>query len=80
MSRSSQAGRRLAAAFLPCVLALAGCRGEQPPTEHPPEPQAAAETLRGAVQDPRQKARAVEDVLQAGDARQRAVIDAADGG
>ncbi len=81
MSRSSHArGNLAAAAALLCAFALSACRGEQPPTEHPPEPQAADTALRDAIQDPQQKARAVEDVLQAGDARQRALIDAAEGG
>ncbi|WP_374012429.1 hypothetical protein [Pseudoxanthomonas koreensis] len=62
-----------------CALAMAGCRAEPPPTEQPPEPQAQTE-LRDAIQAPQQKAAAVEQLLQEGDARQRAAIDAAEGG
>jgi len=63
------------------VAALAACRPEPPPTERPPEPQAQAHTeLRDAIQAPQDKARAVEKTLQDDADRQRAQIDAAEGG
>ena len=71
-----------------CLLALSlgttACMPEPPPTDQPPEPQAAVATpaaeqhteLRDAIQAPQDKARAVEgQVEQAADA-QRDAIDA----
>ena len=64
-----------------CMLVLAACRPEPPPTDQPPEPQARAHTgLRDAIQAPQDKAREVEKTLQDDDARKRAQIDAAEGG
>ena len=70
---------------LPVLLAmpalLAACRPEPPPTEQPPEPQAQAHTeLRDAIRAPQDKARDVEKTLQDDADRQRARIDAAEGG
>lgn len=63
------------------VATLAACRPEPPPTERPPEPQAQAHTeLRDAIRAPQDKARAVEKTLQDDAARQRAQIEAAEGG
>ncbi|KAF1688866.1 hypothetical protein CSC64_13400 [Pseudoxanthomonas koreensis] len=63
------------------MATLAACRPEPPPTERPPEPQARAHTeLRDAIQAPQDKARAVEKTLQDDAARQRAQIEAAEGG
>lgn len=63
-----------------CLLALlAACHPEPPPTERPPEPKAHTE-LRDAIQAPQDKARAVEQTLQEDADRQRAQIDAAEGG
>ena len=71
-----------------CLIALllgtAACMPEPPPTDKPPEPQAAVAApaaeqnteLRDAIQAPQDKARAVEgQVQQAADA-QRDAIDA----
>lgn len=65
------------------IAMLAGCRPEPPPTERPPEPQAHAQAhteLRDAIKQPQDKARAVEKTLQEDADRQRAQIDAAEGG
>jgi hypothetical protein len=94
MRRNEQALETVRAAptrWLPaCVvlLALAGCeKPEPPPTERPPEPQAAARVpatpdhaaLRRAIDAPQDRARAVEDVtLEAAD-RRRAEIEAQSG-
>jgi hypothetical protein len=66
------------------LLALAGCdKPEPPPTERPPEPQAAARVaatpdhtaLRRAIDAPQDRARAVEEVtLEAAD-RRRAELE-----
>lgn len=70
------------------LLALSGCEKPQPPpTERPPDPQAAARVpatadhtaLRRAIDAPQDRARAVEDVtLEAAD-RRRAEIEAQTG-
>ena len=66
---------------LACLLALAACKPEPPPTERPPEPQAQAHTeLRDAIQAPQDKAREVEKTVQDAADRQQAEIDAATGG
>jgi hypothetical protein len=63
------------------IAMLCGCRPEPPPTERPPEPQAQTHTeLRDAIRAPQDKARAVGKTLQDGADRQRAQIDAAEGG
>lgn len=71
------------AARLPCLLLLvplAACRPELPPTEQPPEPQARTHTeLRDAIQEPLDKARAVERTLHDAADAQRARSDAAEG-
>lgn len=52
------------------LLALAGCRApEHEPPGTPPEPQATQ--LRDAIQDPLDKAQAVEGAVQEADARRR---------
>ena len=77
------APRRLRAArLLPglCLLALlAACPREMPDTERPPEPQATTHTeLRDAIQQPLDKARAVEQTLQQAADQQRKQVDAAE--
>ena len=77
------AQRRLRAArLLPglCLLALlAACQREMPDTERPPEPQATTHTeLRDAIQQPLDKARAVEQTLQQAADQQRKQVDAAE--
>ena len=77
------APRRLRAArLLPglCLLALlAACQREMPDTERPPEPQATTNTeLRDAIQQPLDKARAVEQTLQQAADQQRKQVDAAE--
>lgn len=65
----------LAAAF---TLGTAACSPppEVPPIDEPPEPQATA--LRDAINEPLDKARAVEGILQdAADAQREAIDDAA---
>ena len=72
---------RIALALALGTVLLAACRPEPPPTDKPPEPQAQAQTgLRDAIQAPQDKARAVEKTLEDDAARQRAQIDAAEGG
>jgi len=80
--------RAAPARWLPaCValLALAGCdKPEPPPTERPPEPQAAARVaatpdhaaLRRAIDAPQERAREVEDVTLEAAERRRAEIEA----
>ena len=66
------------------LLACAACsRPEPPPTEQPPEPQAATATapgahtdLRDAIQRPIDRAKAVEDVVQDAAEQQRTEIEA----
>ncbi len=59
-------------------LALSACRPSPPPTEHPPEPQAARATeLRDAIQAPLEKAKAAEEAARKAADDQRAVLDAA---
>ena len=74
--------RRRAARVLPglCLLALlAACQRELPDTERPPEPQATPHTeLRDAIQQPLDKARAVEQTLQQAADQQRKQVDAAE--
>lgn len=77
------APRRLRAArLLPglCLLALLdACQREMPDTERPPEPQATTHTeLRDAIQQPLDKARAVEQTLQQAADQQRKQVDAAE--
>ena len=63
-----------------CLLALlAACQREMPDTERPPEPQATTHTeLRDAIQQPLDKARAVEQTLQQAADQQRKQVDAAE--
>jgi hypothetical protein len=80
------AGRWLPACA--ALLVLVGCdKPQPPPTERPPEPQAATRVpatadhtaLRDAIRAPQDRARAVEDVtLEAAD-RRRAEIEAQTG-
>ncbi len=62
------------------MLSIAACRQDPPPTEQPPEPQAAQTGLRDAIQAPQDAARAVEQTVQQGADAQRAQIDAAEAG
>lgn len=65
-------------AGLTALLALCACRPTPPPTERPPEPQAAAATaLRDAVQAPLEQAKAVEEASRKAADQQRDAIDAA---
>lgn len=65
------------------ALSLAGlcaCKPEPPPTDEPPEPKAVAADnteLRDAIQQPIEKAKAVESTVQDAADRQNAKIDAA---
>lgn len=71
------------------AICAAGCRApEPPPTEQKPEPQAAAQRsepqaanteLRDAIQQPIDKAKAVEKATQDAADQQRAQIEAAGG-
>ncbi|HBK47606.1 MAG TPA: hypothetical protein DDZ67_14480 [Xanthomonadaceae bacterium] len=55
---------------------LAGCKRPQPPpTDKPPEPQASA--MRDAIQQPLDKAHALQRDLDQAAARQGAAVDAA---
>lgn len=60
-------------------LALSACKPEPPPTDEPPKPQATAEAteLRDAIQEPIDKAKAVEDTVQEAADKQQAEMDAA---
>lgn len=90
MRKSVQALGGVRASWLPvcaALLALSGCEKPQPPpTERPPDPQAARvaavpdhAALRRAIDAPQDRARAVEDVtLDAAD-RRRAEIEAQTG-
>jgi len=67
-------------ALLLALGAFAGCRQpEPPPTERKPEPQAAHTELRDAIQEPIDKAKAVEKAAQDAADQQRAQIEAAGG-
>ena len=62
------------------VSCLAACKPEPPPLEQPPEPKATAASateLRDAIQQPIDKAKAVEAATQEAAEKQRATIDAA---
>ena len=62
------------------ALSCAACsRPVPPPTDKKPEPQAHTE-LRDAIQQPIDKAKAVEDAVQDAADKQKAAIDAAAGG
>ncbi|MCL1634964.1 hypothetical protein M2650_10020 [Luteimonas sp. SX5] len=66
--------------FAIVLAATAGCsRPKPPPTEQQPEPQAQHTELRDAVQEPIDKAKAVEDSVQKATDQQRAQIEAAGG-
>lgn len=68
--------------ILSCALLLVACsRPEPPPTDQPPEPQAESHTeLRDAIQQPLDKARAVEQTVEDAAEQQREEIDAQTGG
>ncbi|MCY7355013.1 MAG: hypothetical protein LH470_08070 [Lysobacter sp.] len=51
-----------------------------PPTDQPPEPQAQHTELRDAIQQPIDKAKAVEKAMQDAASKQQAEIDAKTGG
>ncbi|NDK39791.1 hypothetical protein DT603_13180 [Pseudoxanthomonas gei] len=62
------------------LLALSACKPEPPPTDKPPEPKAAtadATQLRDAIQQPIDRAKAVDAASQQAADDQRAAIDAA---
>lgn len=60
------------------LAGLAACKPEPPPTDEPPEPQAASNTeLRDAIQKPIDQAKAVEDTVQEAADKNNAAIDAA---
>ena len=62
------------------LLAFAACKPAPPPTDEPPEPKAAtadATELRDAIQQPIDKAKAVDEASQQAAEDQRAAIDAA---
>lgn len=62
------------------LVALAGCnKPAMPDPERPPEPQAGHTQLRDAIQQPLDKARAVEDASKQAAEAQRAAIEAAGG-
>jgi len=72
---------RLPCALLACAL-LAGCMPEPPEKERPPEPKAAQAqraTDDTTVQDPVERARAVQDAVDEADQREREAIDASGG-
>ncbi|MGS1076999.1 hypothetical protein [Pseudoxanthomonas beigongshangi] len=61
------------------LLPLYACRPAPPPTERPPEPQAARATeLRDAIRAPQDKARSVEETTRKAAEDTRAAIDAAE--
>ena len=67
------------AAICPLVVAtlLAACsKPAPPPTDQPPEPQAQHTELRDAIQEPIDKAKAVEKAVQDAAEKQQADIDA----
>lgn len=76
------------AAVLLLVLSCAACsRPQPPPTDEPPEPQARAATegaqateLRDAIQQPIERAKAVEEAVRDAAEQQQAEIDAQTGG
>ena len=78
--------RLAVAALLSFVLSCVACsKPEPPPTDEPPEPQAATAAernteLRDAVRQPIDKAKAVEAAVQEAADKQRAEIDAQAGG
>ncbi len=59
------------------ITGLGACKPEPPPLEQPPEPKAAATELRDAIQQPIDKAKAIEAATQEAADKQRAAIDAA---
>ena len=72
---------RLTAAIVMLLLCAACRKPEPPPTEHPPEPQAAQATeLRDAIQRPIDRAKAVESQTLDAAEQQKAQIDAQAGG
>jgi len=74
------ASRTAGASILLLALSCAACtQPVPPPTEQKPEPQANTE-LRDAIQQPIDKAKAVEGAVQDAADKQKASIDAAAGG
>ena len=61
------------------ALALSACKPTPPDPERPVEPQAHATGLRDAMQEPLDKAKAVEGDVQKAAEAQRAAIEAAGG-
>lgn len=74
---ASRSALRIAFVLIAFAACVACKPPEPPPTDEPPEPQAAQ--LRDAIQAPIDKAKAVEDQVQDAADRQRAEIDAAGG-
>ncbi|MGQ4582369.1 hypothetical protein [Lysobacter sp. F60174L2] len=69
----------LASALCCAALALSACKPTPPDPERPVEPQAHATGLRDAMQEPLDKAKAVEGDMQKAAEAQRAAIEAAGG-
>ena len=59
------------------IACLGACKPEPPPLEQPPEPKATATELRDAIQQPIDRAKAVEAATREAAEKQRAAIDAA---
>lgn len=71
--------KKRSTACLLLLLPLCACRPALPPTERPPEPQAAQATeLRDAIQAPLDKAKAVQETTRKAIDDQRAALDAAE--
>ena len=65
---------------LTAALAVVACTPDTPsPTEREPEPQTRHTELRDAIQQPQDRARAVEDDLRKAAERQQRELDAAGG-
>ena len=78
MSTAFKSGAVLFGAVLLAAICGACTEPVQPPTEQKPEPQAQAHAeLRDAIQQPIDKAKAVEAATQEAADKQRAAIDAA---
>lgn len=75
---------RHAAICLIVLVAMFGAsacgKPEPPPADQPPEPQAQHTELRDAIQQPIDKAKSVEKVMQDAADKQQAEIDAKTGG
>ncbi len=73
----SMSMRHAATHLLAAATLLAACsKPAPPPTDQPPEPQAQHTELRDAIQEPIDKAKAVEKAVQDAAEKQQADIDA----